>query len=117
MKQRLVQIGIPVAGIWACAVLVPPMTAMPIILLVMSTLFRGGLKWHWGNLIIALVIALTVVEIFLAALLNNFTSDFSAFDPYTLKVLTFRGMSIVLPWLLGLGIGSLWLIRRRKQGK
>ena len=115
MKQRLLQIGIPVVGIMACAVLVPPMAVMPIILLVMSTLFRGGLKWHWVNLVIALAIALTAVVIVSMALINQFSSDYSVFAPYNLKVLAFWGMCIVLPWLLGLGIGSLWLIKKPRS--
>lgn len=115
MKRRLAQIGIPVVGILACAVLVPPIAVMPIILLVMSTLFRGGLRWRWVNLVIALVIALAAVVVVSVALVSQFSSGYSVFASYNLKLLAFWGMCIALPWLAGLGLGSLWLMIKRRQ--
>ena len=112
MKQRLLQIGIPLVGILACAVLLPPIMVTPILLLVMSTLFRGGLRWRWQNLAISLAIAVAAVVIVSMALIKQFTADYSVFDFYSLNILTFWGMCIMLPWLLGLGVGSLWLMKK-----
>jgi hypothetical protein len=132
MTQRLAQMGIAVVGILLCAVvanLMPPLwpgvsgrdfrpqeIVMAVMLFILSALLRGAAKWHWVNL----VAALAIVEIITMAIISYFTGYTGAeiFDSSNLEWLAFMNKYIGLPWLLGLGIGSLWLkIRRQRSQK
>ena len=130
MKHRLVQICIAVIGILICAVVanvLPPLwpgvsgrdfrpqaIVMGIMLFILSTLLRGAAKWHWVNL----VAALAIVEIITMAIISYFTgyTGLETFDTSNLQWLAFMNKYIGLPWLLGLGIGSLWMMKKGQIG-
>ena len=128
MKRRLIQISIPVIAIILCAVaasLLPPLwpgesgrdfrpqaIVMGIILFIMAALFRGRMKWHWSNLIAALAI----IEIITLAIISYLTgyTGLEIFDTSNLQWMAFMNKYIGLPWLLGLGLGSLWLMLKHR---
>jgi len=131
MKLRILQIGIAVIGILMCALVaafLPPLwqgvsgrdfrpqaTTMAFFLLVLSILFRGFLRWRLLNLMIALFIV-EIITLTIIAYFSGYTG-IGILDSFNLEWLAFMNIFIGLPWLLGLGTGSVWHIIRRKRDK
>ena len=83
------------------------------LLLVLSVLFRGRLGWRLLNLIIALFL----VEIITLIIIGHFSgyTGYKILDSFNLEWLAYMNLFTGLPWLLGLGAGSIWCFQRGKS--
>jgi hypothetical protein len=131
MKHCLTQIGLAVIGILTCSVIaavLPPLwqgisgrdfrpqaTVMAVLILIVSSTFRGFLRWR----ILNLIGALCIVEILTLTIISYFSgyTGMRILNAFNLEWLAYMNIFIGLPWVLGLGAGSIRLIIRRKRDK
>jgi len=121
MKAYAIQIAVAVACMLICvaaAVLLPPLweglsgrdfraqaTLMAVLLFLTSALLRGGLRWPP----LGLVLALLVFESAMLLTVGYFSGYAGAqlFSRFNLAWLAYMNLFTGLPWLAGLGLGSI----------
>jgi len=127
MKAYVFQIAVAVICMAVCvavAILLPPLwegtggrdfrpqaTLMALLLFLTSALFRGCLRWSP----LGLVLALLVFEIATLLIVGYFSGYTGArvFNLFNLAWLAYMNLFTGLPWLAGLGLGSIAALVRR----
>jgi len=132
MKTHLIRAAIAALGMFLCAVVgcfallllqgVSGRSSLPfittaVLILILAVVLRRGFRWQVADFILGLVAAQVImvpVIVFLADLFSGFT--WSQLPMFMLKAalitlmwLAFANVVVGLPWLLGWGLGSLWL--------
>jgi hypothetical protein len=92
----------------------PQATMVAILILIVGIALRRGLRWPASDLILGLLLP-EIITLSIIAKFSGFTW-LEMFDPFNLWWLAYMNEFIGLPWLLGLGIGSLWLRYADRDG-
>jgi hypothetical protein len=120
MKSRLFHTAVAVLGMILCAYagflttplwhltngrdIRPQATTTGVLILVFAVVVRRAFRWRASDFILGLL----AVEAIVIRLIAH-VSGLSGFEALDLSWLAFINLFIGLPWLLGLGAGSLWL--------
>lgn len=132
MKTHLIRAAIAALGMFLCAVVgffAPPLwqstsgrdarpyITMAVLILILAVVLRRGFRWRVADFILGLVAAQVVIVaviVYFADIFSGFT--WSQLPMFMLQAahsilmwLVFANAFIGLPWLLGFGLGSLWL--------
>lgn len=85
----------------------PPAMTMAILIFLLAVVFRRAFRW----IILDFILGLLIVEVITLAVIADVTglTGLETFDYANLLWLAFMNLFIGLPWLLGYGLGSLWL--------
>jgi hypothetical protein len=80
---------------------------MAVLILVCAIVFRRVLRWH----VLDFVLGWFAAEFVTLCVIAHFTgfTGLEVFNHFNLSWLAFMSLFVGLPWLVGLGIGSLWL--------
>jgi hypothetical protein len=81
----------------------PAACGMAILLLLVATALRGFLHWYAADLLLPL----GVVEFLTLGGIQFFSGCLSLFDAFNLQWLVSMNLFIGLPWVIGLGLGTL----------
>ncbi len=131
MIPRLLRPVLAVVAMAACAavgVFLPPLwhgaggrdfrpqaTMMAVLIFVLAVVLRRALRWRVPDFILGLVAA-ELVALGIIAYFSGFTG-WELFDRFNLSWLAGMNLFLGLPWLAGLGAGSLWLrLAKRHEG-
>ncbi len=85
----------------------PQATTMAVPILGLAVVLRRGLRWR----VLDFVLGLVAAELVTLVVIANFSgfAGWELFDRFNLSWLAGMNLFIGLPWLVGLGAGSLWL--------
>jgi hypothetical protein len=85
--------------------------------LIVGLSFALRYKYDWR--LIDMVLGLLVVELITLSIIGSFSGStwLHLFHPFNLRWLAFMNLFMGLPWLLGFGFGSLWLIYSRRHSE
>jgi hypothetical protein len=85
----------------------PQSAAVAILILILGVVFRRALRWHVLDFLFGLLAA-EFLALCTIAYFSGFTG-LELFDLFNLTWLGFVSLFLGLPWLVGLGVGSIWL--------
>ena len=123
MKSRLIHTGIAALSMILCAAasylasplwhgisgrgFYPEATTMAILIFLLAVVFRRAFRW----IVLDFILGLLIVEVITLAVIADVSglTGLETFDSFNLLWLAFMNLFIGLPWLLGYGLGSLWL--------
>ncbi len=83
------------------------LTMMAILILIVGIAFRRALRWHALDFVFGFLAA-EFLTLCIVGLFSRYTGS-ELFCWFNLKWLAFMSIFVGLPWLVGLGVGSLWL--------
>ena len=123
MKQRFIHTVLTVIAMVLCAaagIFIPPFwqgvsgrdfrpqaATMAVLILILGVVFRRALRWHVLDFVFGLVAA-EFLTLCVIAHFSGFTGV-ELFHWFNLSWLAFMSLFVGLPWLVGLGVGSIWL--------
>ena len=137
MKTHLIRAAIAALAMFPCAVVglfalpllqgasgrsLLPYITMAVLILILAVVLRRGFRWQVADFILGLVAAqviIVAVIVYVGGLFSGFTGSQLPMSQLPLLMLMsaftilmwLAGANVVvgLPWLLGWGLGSLWL--------
>ncbi len=131
MKTCLIRASMAALGIFLCAVIAiftPPLwegagvsdfrpqgTKMAFLILVLAAVLRIKNRWRAAEFVLGLLAA-EAVTLMIISYFSGFTWG-EIFELFNLRYLLSISLFIAPPWILGFGLGSLWLWYREKYAK
>jgi hypothetical protein len=93
----------------------PQAFTMGALIVGLSFALRCRFRWR----VIDVVLGLLVVEFMALSIIGYFSGStwLHLFHPFNLRWLAFMNLFMGLPWLLGFGFGSLWLIYSKRHSQ